>query len=243
MIAAMLTLAFFDLGCGLAQTRTQFYVFRTFCGIGSGGIGALTMVIVSDVVTLEQRGKYQGILGSCVGLGSVVGPFIASAFIEHSTWRKFYFTLFPIVICATLVIFLFVPYTKPNNLMKEKIKNLDYLRFLSSAIFIIFLLIPISGGGSTFSWKSGFVISMIIIGGCFFLYFYLLNLKLPNYQLFPLDYFSQAFLYHYYYHNNFFSVFVIILHFITILIILKLLEVIHIFTNHVIYYPWLFRNH
>lgn len=28
-----------------------------------GGVSSLGMIILSDIVTLEQRGKYQGILG------------------------------------------------------------------------------------------------------------------------------------------------------------------------------------
>lgn len=190
LIGSMVILAFFDLGCGLAQTPTQFYIFRAFCGIGTGGITSLTMVIVSDIVTLEQRGKYQGILGSFVGLGNAIGPFIASAFIEHLTWRKFYYTLFPIILCATISVFMIVPYTKPDYDIKEKIKNVDYLGFLSSSIAIIFLLIPISGGGSTFDWNSPFTIAMLTIGGAFVFVFLFVEYKIARLPMVPLRLFS-----------------------------------------------------
>ena len=190
LIASMVVLAFFDLGCGLAQTPTQFYICRAFCGIGTGGITSLTMVIVSDIVTLEQRGKYQGILGSFVGLGNAIGPFIAAGFIEHLSWRKFYFTLFPIILCATISVFKIVPYTKPDNTMKEKLKNVDYFGFLSSSIAIIFLLIPISGGGSTFEWNSAFTIAMLTIGGTFVLVFLLVEYKVAKLPMVPLRLFS-----------------------------------------------------
>lgn len=57
-LTALSLLAIGDLLCGFAKTSTQFYVFRGVAGVGNGGIGALTMMIVSDVVTLEDRGKY-----------------------------------------------------------------------------------------------------------------------------------------------------------------------------------------
>lgn len=99
LIASMVILSLSDLACALAQTPYQLYIFRGFSGIGNGGITSLSMMIVSDIVTLEERGKYQGILGSCVGLGNAIGPFLASAFITHThSWRKFYFMLFPLVI-------------------------------------------------------------------------------------------------------------------------------------------------
>lgn len=56
-LTALGLLAIGDLLCGFAQTSTQFYVFRGVSGVGNGGITALTMMIVSDVVTLEDRGK------------------------------------------------------------------------------------------------------------------------------------------------------------------------------------------
>lgn len=191
MVSAMFILAFFDLACGLAKTSTQFYIFRGFCGIGNGGITSLTMVIVSDIVSLEDRGKYQGILGACVGLGNAIGPFIASAYILHSSWRKFYYTMFPLILSAMAVVITLVPYTKPDQTVKEKLKNIDYLGFLTSSISIIFLLIPISGGGSSFIWNSSFVISMIAIGGVFFIIFVLVEYKFAKLPLIPLRLFSN----------------------------------------------------
>jgi MFS family permease len=55
------------------------------------------MMIVNDTVTLQERGKYQGILGSCIGLGNVVGPILAEMF-THKTktsWRGLFYLLAP----------------------------------------------------------------------------------------------------------------------------------------------------
>ena len=55
-----LSLAFLALGdllCGLARSGPQLYAFRALAGIGNGGINALAMIITTDVVTLERRGK------------------------------------------------------------------------------------------------------------------------------------------------------------------------------------------
>lgn len=56
-LTALGLLAIGDLLCGFAQNSTQFYIFRGIVGIGNGGITALALMVVSDVVTLEDRGK------------------------------------------------------------------------------------------------------------------------------------------------------------------------------------------
>jgi MFS family permease len=50
-------LALGDLLCGFARTGPQLYAFRGIACVGTGGITALAMMIVSDIVTLENRGK------------------------------------------------------------------------------------------------------------------------------------------------------------------------------------------
>lgn len=51
-----------SLAASLAQTTTQLIVFRALTGVGGGGLMTIAQAIVSDVVTLRERGKYQGIL-------------------------------------------------------------------------------------------------------------------------------------------------------------------------------------
>lgn len=53
------------------------YVFRSIAGMGGGGMTNLTMVIVSDVVSLEERGKWQGILSAGAAAGSAAVSNIA----------------------------------------------------------------------------------------------------------------------------------------------------------------------
>lgn len=59
-LSAVCLLAAADLACGFASSGPMLYALRGLSGVGSAGVVALTMMIVSDLVTLRERGKYQG---------------------------------------------------------------------------------------------------------------------------------------------------------------------------------------
>ena len=64
--------------CGAAQCKTTFQtvtltiamvwliVARAVQGIGAGSILGLTQIVISDIVSLEERGKYSGFIGATV---------------------------------------------------------------------------------------------------------------------------------------------------------------------------------
>ncbi|KAJ5259409.1 MFS transporter [Penicillium angulare] len=185
LISAVLLLAIGDLVCGLSTSAAMFYVFRGVAGIGSGGITNLTMIILSDVVTLEQRGKYQGIVGSMIGLGSVTGPFFSAAFVSRATWRGFFWMLAPLGALNALLAFFYLPSKPPKTTFKVGVKDIDYLGALTSSIASILLLIPISGGGSYFSWDSPLVISMLVIGTVALVIFLISQWKLSKLPMMP----------------------------------------------------------
>jgi MFS family permease len=166
-LSALVLLATCDLLCGFSQNATMLYVFRALAGVANGGITSLSMMIVSDIVTLKERGKYQGILGACVGLGNMVGPFVAAAFAQHSTWRGLFWLVSPLAALCCLICFFILPPSKDSSKLdfKTVAKKIDHWGILFGSAAIVLILIPVSGGGSYCAWDSSMVISMLVIGG------------------------------------------------------------------------------
>ncbi|KAJ9134094.1 Major facilitator superfamily domain-containing protein [Pleurostoma richardsiae] len=192
LITCLCLLALGDLLCGFAQTGTQLYAFRGVAGLANGGIMALVMMIVSDVTTLEQRGKYQGILGSCVGMGNTIGPFIAAGFTRGVTWRATFYLIAPLALCVGVILyFLLPPQTIPPEPLRSKLAKIDYLGILLSSSGTIILLIPISGIGTQFEASSPMVIAMLTVGGALLLLFGLNEWKLARLPMFPFRLFKN----------------------------------------------------
>lgn len=132
--------------------------------------------------------RYQGILGSMVGLGNVLGPFIAAGFIQTASWRYLFFLICPLAVLSGLVIFFLVP--PPHNMpkddsLKTKLAKIDFLGIITSSTAIILLLIPVSGIGSYFTAKSPMVISMLTIGGISAVLFILVEWKVAKLPMIP----------------------------------------------------------
>ena len=56
---------------GLSQSMAELIAFRGIQGLGAGGLMALAMTIIADVVSPRERGRYQGYFGATFAL--VVG--------------------------------------------------------------------------------------------------------------------------------------------------------------------------
>jgi MFS family permease len=147
-ISAVLLLCVADLLCSLSRNAIMFYVFRAIAGIGGGGVQNLCNIIISDIVTLEQRGKIQGVIGATVGLGNVVGPFIAAGMISQTSWRAFFWLVSPLSFCTAVLAYFFLPSKPATTGFWEGMGKIDWMGTVVSGTGIILLLIPISGGES-----------------------------------------------------------------------------------------------
>ncbi|KPV78444.1 uncharacterized protein RHOBADRAFT_50911 [Rhodotorula graminis WP1] len=165
LLAALFLFVVGDLLCGFAQSGIWLYACRGIAGIGGGGINSLSMIIVSDVVNVRDRGKYQGLLGIAISLGSAVGPFAGGLFAQYATWRWCFWITPPMGVGTMLIIWFLLPLKHVPGDFKTKLRQMDTTgSFLALAMTICFL-VPLAGGGSSFRWDSPVVISLFVVSG------------------------------------------------------------------------------
>lgn len=139
-------LALGDILCGFAQNSTWLYVCRALSGIGGGGISSLVQIVVSDLVSMKERGKYQGLLNAAIGLGSSAGPFIAASLLRDSVidgWR-WIFWVPPILasVCAGLM-WRFLPLKPVTGSWREKLGKIDWSGLGVAVFGMVFFLVSV----------------------------------------------------------------------------------------------------
>jgi EmrB/QacA subfamily drug resistance transporter len=88
----------------LGNGMNQLVIFRGIQGAGGGGLFAMTFIVIADLFTPAERGKYQGFVGAVFGVASVLGPLIGGLLTDNAGgwipgiegWRWVFYVNVPI---------------------------------------------------------------------------------------------------------------------------------------------------
>lgn len=137
---------------------------RCIQGVGGGGIIALSLVIMTDIVPLRQRPKFYGIIQAAWALGTVIGPLIGGLFAQHSTWRWVFYINFPFCGFGLVVVPLVVRLRIKKSSFASKIARVDWIGGFLFIGSLTSFLIAISWGGAQYTWSSFRTLVPLIIG-------------------------------------------------------------------------------
>jgi EmrB/QacA subfamily drug resistance transporter len=146
-------LAIYTLGsilAGLSESTSWLIGCRVLQGLGVGGLTALVQVILADLVSPRERGRYAGYLGAVFGLGTVAGPLIGGVLTDGLGWRWCFYVGVPFAVAA------FVVLQRTLHLPRHRREGvrIDWAGATLIAGGIATLLIWVSLGGQSFPWAS-----------------------------------------------------------------------------------------
>ncbi|EIN07711.1 MFS general substrate transporter [Punctularia strigosozonata HHB-11173 SS5] len=166
-IVLMVSLAIFfvfSLACALSQTMIQACASSGTDDAETQAIITMVLIIVSDIVSLKDRGKYQGINEAIIAISNGVGPILGGVFSQDTTWRWAFWINLPLGGLAIAVSLWLLPLKKVHGDMKSKLLRIDYAGSLLTIISSVLLLVNHHRGGVTFPWASAAVLVPIILG-------------------------------------------------------------------------------
>ncbi|KAF8539074.1 MFS drug transporter [Trichophaea hybrida] len=183
-----------SLASSVAQDAVQLIVFRAVTGVGGGGLMTVAQIIVSDVVTLRERGKYQGILGAVVALSYGIGPVVGGALASQSknSWRWIFRLNLPLTLFCTLCVILFMPLKSVEGSWKKKLAAVDFFGAFLTLLSSTLVLLGLTWAGAEYPWNSTHVIATLTAGLFASILFILWQWKGPAFPLMPLHIFKQT---------------------------------------------------
>jgi EmrB/QacA subfamily drug resistance transporter len=147
---------------GLSQNMLELILFRGIQGLGAGGLMAMAMTIIADVVSPRERGRYQGYFGATFALSSITGPLLGGVFTTYLSWRWIFYINIPIGIVALVVTssVLKLPFRRQSH-------RIDFLGAGLMMVGVTAALFVTVWGGTQYAWASPPIVALALVSAVF----------------------------------------------------------------------------
>lgn len=142
---------------GLSHTTGMLIGMRALQGIGAGGLTALGTVLIADIISPRERGRYMGLMGGVMGIGMVGGPLLGGLITDGPGWRWNFFVGLPFAVAAIIVL----QRTLHLPPLKRRQVKIDYLGAALLSAGIALLLLWVTFAGDSFDWASWQTAAMV----------------------------------------------------------------------------------
>jgi EmrB/QacA subfamily drug resistance transporter len=144
--------------CGLAWSMGALIAFRAVQGLGAGAVQPMSMTIVGDIYTLEERAKVQGYVASVWALSAVVGPTLGGVFADYLSWRWIFLVNIPLGFAAFAMLW---------RRFEERVERTRHtIDYAGSALLTgggVVLLLALLEGGVRWEWDSATSIALFLV--------------------------------------------------------------------------------
>lgn len=144
---------------GFSQNPEMLITFRAVQGIGAGGLAALSQVIMADIISPRERGRYMGLFGAVMAVATIGGPLLGGVITDAWGWRWNFFVALPFAVAALIIV-----QRTLHIAVRPKVKaSIDYLGIVLLSVAVSLLLIWVTLAGGDFEWWS--LETVLMVGG------------------------------------------------------------------------------
>ncbi|MFS0866647.1 DHA2 family efflux MFS transporter permease subunit [Microbacterium sp. 179-B 1A2 NHS] len=185
MLIALAIFVLASAGAGLSQSAEMLITFRAFQGLGGGGLAALSQVLMADILSPRERGKYMGLFAAVMGIATVGGPLLGGLLTDSVGWRWNFYVGVPLGIIAFVVL---VRTLRIDQIRVAKVR-IDYIGIVLLAVAAGTLLVWITNVGD-YGWASMETLVMVGTAVIATIAFIVIELKVAE-PLIPLTLFRS----------------------------------------------------
>jgi EmrB/QacA subfamily drug resistance transporter len=151
---------------GLSQNMVELIFFRGLQGLGAGALFPISLAVIGDLFSPQERGKYQGLFGAVFGISALIGPALGGFLTDNISWHWVFFVNLPIGAVALFIIWRLLPAHTETGVTRK-------VDFLGAAVFTL-ALVPILVGLTNFQtstltdpWVGGLILFGLVVGALF----------------------------------------------------------------------------
>lgn len=151
---ALVIYALASVAAGLSQNVGMLIAARALQGLGAGGVTSLTQVVLGDILSPRERGRYAGYLGSAFGVATVAGPLLGGLLVGAPGlgWRACFLVPVPLAVGSFILIHKVLRLPPADRTRRPRI---DWLGAITIAGGASTVMVVLSLGGTSFPWHSG----------------------------------------------------------------------------------------
>ncbi|HXQ49608.1 MAG TPA: MDR family MFS transporter [Stellaceae bacterium] len=143
--------------CGLAQSMLALILGRAVQGLGGGGLIALAMTIIADIVPPRERGRYQAYFTAVWSIATIGGPMLGGVLVDVLSWRWVFWINLPIGIAALLI----CGRALRRLPLPTHAPHIDYLGIGLLVPAIVALLLVTTWAGTALPWTSPIILGLV----------------------------------------------------------------------------------
>lgn len=145
--------------CGLAWGMSSLIAFRVLQGLGAGAVAPVSVTIVGDIYTVEERAKVQGYLAGVWAVASVVGPTLGGLFAQLDAWRWVFLVNVPLCLAAGWMLLR----TYREEVVRRR-HRIDYAGAAVLTVGLTALILAVLEGGNAWPWLSVPGAAVVLVG-------------------------------------------------------------------------------
>jgi EmrB/QacA subfamily drug resistance transporter len=181
-----------SIAAGFATSMYSLAGFRAIQGLGAGGLMALPLAIMGDILAPRERARYQGYFLAVFGIASLAGPLIGGLLAGTpeiffiTGWRWVFLVNVPVGLVALAIVlrFLHIPHTVRSV-------RIDWWGATAVIVALVPLLL-VAEKGREWGWGSLPAIGCYVIGAIGILSFVLVERTMGDDALIPLKLFKNS---------------------------------------------------